>query len=144
MKVLDDMLSAATGDTYLQSPPKRTLLDVHHWERYDLTLFYEGKRLCLELSECLKDTSGDEHRQIGQWAFCADSRHLERVDVGTGCTIDIAYRPAHISVSFCACSKGGFLKRWIHAMDRVHWSEYQLRPDGLVSVTRPGEEVVVG
>ena len=138
MKVLDDKVSVATGDTYLQSPPKRTLLDQHHWDRYDLSLFYEGKRLCLEITE------GDEHRQIGQWAFCADSRHLERVDVGTGCTIDIAYRPAHISVSFCECSKKSFLKRWIHAMDRVHWSEYQLRPDGLVAVTRPGEEIVVG
>lgn len=147
-KVLENMLGDATAATFTQPTPnvnpatlpqrsvKRTLLDSHHWENMDLALFYEGKKLCLELTE------GAEQKSIGLWTFCDGARHIEHLRLNGNMSIDISYRPAHISVSFCESVKG--LRRWIRSSDCIHWSEYQLRPDGMVSVTRPGEAIVVG
>lgn len=159
VKVLQDMLGEASGATYTaptytqvnypqnggegigqgaaqQQVSRRTILDNHHWKNFDLALFYEDKKLCLELTE------GLEHKRVGYWTFCDGSRHIEHVQLNDDISVDVAYRPAHIAVSFCESVKG--LKRWIRPTDRVHWSEYRIRPDGLVSVTRPGEENVVG
>ncbi|NDC37186.1 MAG: hypothetical protein EBZ48_03940 [Proteobacteria bacterium] len=112
------------------------MLDSHHWGEYDLALFYEGKKLCLELTE------GQDQKSIGRWTFCDGARHIEHLQLAGNLSIDIAYRPAHIAINFCETAKG--LRRWIRSSDCIHWSEYQLRPDGMISVTRPGQELVVG
>ena len=138
MKDLCSMLQESTGATFTAPAPKRVVLDIHHWDRYDLILYYEGKHLCLELLKA------EEHERLGHWTFCEGCRHMDTLTVSAECEIDISFRPAHISVHFCQPSKKGFLKRWIHQMNRVHWSEYEVRPDGLVSVSRPGEERLVG
>lgn len=148
VKVLEDMLGETSAATFTQpthnvtvaalqaKPAKRTLLDSHHWANFDLSLFYEDKKLCLELTE------GEEQKRIGSWTFCDGERHIEHLRLDGNLSIDIAYRPAQIAVSFCESVKG--LRRWIRSTDCIHWSEYQLRPDGMVAVSRPGEELVVG